>query len=346
MVASHQLTPPMAIVSVTALVLFRRCRSSALPLLMLVLMMTWISYLAVVYMHSNIAWFASSFYQLLDNLHSGVGAYAASSPGRSTVAWMARGLTAGMWLLALAGGWRRIRSGHWDLSLALLAVAPLVFVTQAYGNEMLFRVFLFSLPFAAFLAAGLVYPDPSAGSKVLAPVITAALSMLLLVGLLFADDGDEQMNYVTHYEVEGVQQLYQTAEPGALILALNDNAPLLLEGYERYTHVWLVYRLDLKSQNYRLPEVSTIAQLMRDPKYRHAYLVITRSQIQFAGLLWGLSTDKLEQFQRSLAQSPDLTLIPKPRRAGLYARRCGGRRLESDPLCGAGLSSCWFRPWA
>ena len=68
------------------------------------------------------------------------------------VSWMARLLTGLIIFAAVVGGIRRLTSGHQDGPAAALALAPLpLLVTTSYGGEIVFRVYLFGLPFLARL---------------------------------------------------------------------------------------------------------------------------------------------------------------------------------------------------
>ena len=82
-----------------------------------------------------------------------------------------------MWLLALVGAWRRRHSGRIVLALLVLTYSPvLVLFGQAYGNEGILRVYLFSLPWAAALAAAAV--EPGALSRKMMPRLRAATGSL------------------------------------------------------------------------------------------------------------------------------------------------------------------------
>lgn len=72
-------------------------------------------------------------------------------------------LSLGMWCLAIAGAWLRRRSGRTVLALVVLAFSPFVMlVLLAYGQEGILRVYLFSLPWTAALAALALAPFPVA----------------------------------------------------------------------------------------------------------------------------------------------------------------------------------------
>jgi len=79
-------------------------------------------------------------------------------------------LAGGMWVLAAVGLWLRRRSGRNVRALALLAFSPIVVLAaQAYGQEGILRVYLFSLPWTAALAALALVPGRSAEALAPAP---------------------------------------------------------------------------------------------------------------------------------------------------------------------------------
>ena len=92
-------------------------------------------------------------------------------------------MTLGFWVLALYGFLRRVRHGYLDLDAVALAFVPFgLLALQSYGGEMLLRVYLFSLPFMAFLAAAAFIPSPS---RPLSAWPTRALAVAAL-GLILA----------------------------------------------------------------------------------------------------------------------------------------------------------------
>jgi hypothetical protein len=73
-----------------------------------------------------------------------------------------RVLSLSMWGLALVGAWMRRRSKRTVLTLLILAFSPFLLLgLVAYGNEGVLRVYLFSLPWTAALAASAIAPTPS-----------------------------------------------------------------------------------------------------------------------------------------------------------------------------------------
>jgi retron-type reverse transcriptase len=152
-----------------------------------------------------------------------------------------------MWLLAVIGAWRLRRSGRTVLALFALTFSPaLVLAAQAYGNEGVLRVYLFSLPWAAALAAAALEPrsatltrisaqlrggrpgtatQSSVRRKAVLGLIRPAIGIGLVLALFFpAFFGDDASNVMTESETEIIYHFLQTAKVGPIYSA-GDNAP-------------------------------------------------------------------------------------------------------------------------
>jgi hypothetical protein len=154
----------------------------------------------------------------------------------------ASALLAGMmWLLALAGGWLMRRSRRRAVTLLLLAYSPvLVLVGGAYGGEGILRVYLFSLPWAAALAATALTPfrpldlipsrlrarirTPPRPSRfdvgLLAPPVVITVAVALFLPAFY---GNDSMNVMPASEVATTTAFLESATPG-MILCLADNS--------------------------------------------------------------------------------------------------------------------------
>lgn len=309
-VSSHQLTPFMTILAVGALVVARRCGARGLPLLLAVITVTWVAYMAVAFLNGNLHWIIASIGTLNQNADSNLIDLGQASPGQAFVAVVDRLLSAGIWGLALLGGIRRLKQGSWDIAAALLAVAPFpMLAANSYGGEMLFRVYFFALPFAAFFGAALLYPRPSFGPSLATAALSVVLSILLLTGFVFAYYGKERMNYFTPGEVAAAEYLYGSAPDGSLLLAGSYNYPALFERYEEFDYVTFVsmprdQRADLASD-----PVGLVAALMRQGHHPAAYLIITRSQEAHVDMTGLLPAGTLEHVERALRASPQFKVV-------------------------------------
>jgi hypothetical protein len=133
-------------------------------------------------------------------------------------------LSAGMWGLAAVGVVRRLRQGRNALGLALVAFSPIaLLVLLAYGNEGALRVYLFSLPWVACLAACALSPAP--GTLWRRRAISATVALVVVVALfLVAFFGDDGIFVMTPADVQASEFVYTHARPGPL-LTLTDDFP-------------------------------------------------------------------------------------------------------------------------
>jgi len=144
--------------------------------------------------------------------------------GRQLTAVAARTLSGIVWGLALVGAIRRSRAGMSVLVPVGLFFAPfLIIFGQEYGGEAIYRVFLFSLPWAAALAAVALAPAVRwtwfAGAR-----IGIALSLMTLL-LLQAYFGLAEINFVRPSEFTASEYFYAHARPGSVLILAAPNYP-------------------------------------------------------------------------------------------------------------------------
>jgi hypothetical protein len=220
-VAAHQLTPYLALAGVGALVLMGLVRRGWLVLLVM-------AAIAGGYLAPHYSLISQQFGGLfsggnvLQNASgvSGVFHHAAEA----TTAEIVRGLAICMWLLALAAIARQCRTLGRVATIALLAFSPfMILLTQNYGGEAIYRVFLFSAPWCALLIAGALL-------KLRVPlrwlVTTCACTAALAAGLqgLY---GPVAVDAFTPAELTASLWLYGHAAHGSLLVLAADDFPAL-----------------------------------------------------------------------------------------------------------------------
>ena len=115
----------------------------------------WVAFFSVGFLRGNLYWIVDSVGAFSSNANSTLINLAAASHGQRVVANVDRLLTLAVWALGALGFVRLLRRGQLELTAAVLAVAPFGMLgATSYGGEILFRVYFFSLPFFALLAAG------------------------------------------------------------------------------------------------------------------------------------------------------------------------------------------------
>ncbi len=237
---THELSPYIVAVQLGVLAAARPLRPRWLPLAMVAI--------AVGYLLPRLS-YVDSQYGLLSSLgsfFSNVAPPSASSAAATSsipasqmlIQHCAEGLSVVIWLLALVGAWRRRHSGRIVLALLVLTYSPvLVLFGQAYGNEGILRVYLFSLPWAAALAAAAIEPGPL--SRKMVPRLRAAtggldfswikpalrwlrapVALWFVLALFFvAFFGDDAFDTFPKTEVNAITSFLQSARPGPIYVA-------------------------------------------------------------------------------------------------------------------------------
>jgi hypothetical protein len=327
--SSHQLTPWVLVAGVTALVVLGRCRPWALPVAMVLLAAGWVwlayPYLAQLDLFGNFGHPGGNG-QVVDLTNQ--------SEGRVFVATVSRALTAAVWLLALVGvirHWRSglLRSGYWALLAVALALVPFsTVVAQSYGGEILFRAYLFSLPWMAFLAAAAFFPNRSAARSLARARRTAAaltmVSSLLAGGLLVAYFGLERANHLRAGEVAAAHRFYQVAPPGSFLLLVAPNFPTRLDAnypdYRGYSYdPSLLAMPGFQDRMLGPADVDAVARELAG--YRHAYLMVSTSQAAYAELFDITPPGAVERLQQGLLDSPRFRVVYRNGDATLFRFR-------------------------
>ncbi|MCB0209646.1 MAG: hypothetical protein KDJ52_09965 [Anaerolineae bacterium] len=308
--SSHQITPFMTIMALSALVMFQRIKQPLLPVIMVVLTAGWLMFGATAFMKDEVMDLVTSFGQITENVDSNLRDTSEASPGQQLVSKMGRGLTLLTWVLAFCGGFRRFRWGYWDLTIALLAVAPfMILAGNSYGGEAIFRVYLFSLPFMAFFVAALLRPHPRLTPSYLTVMATVLICGTLLTGFLFAYFGKEQQYYFTPQEVEAGKFLQNSAKPNSLLVEGSRNYPSRFHNYEFFTYVAISREPDDSLMNVVNKPITTLARWMNNPDYAATYLIITRSQKVEVDSLGEMPLGSLDKIEQALTRSAQFKII-------------------------------------
>jgi hypothetical protein len=314
---SHQLTPWAVVAALTVLVALGRCRPRTLPLALALLAAGW---LWLAYPHLASLNVFGELGRLGGN--GQVVDLSNQSEGRVFVATVARALSIAVWLLAVVGvvrHWRGGlgRGGHWGPVAAALALVPFSTVAaQSYGGEILFRAYLFSLPWAALLAAGAFFPRrsaarglPGAGRAAAAVVATGGV---LLGGLLVAYFGQERANHIRPGEVAAARRFYRVAPPGSLLMLVASNFPSRLDaGYPH--HPGYSYDPSLLAlphfQDRMLGPADVDAVVRELAGHPDAYLMLSTSQTAHAELFDLAPPGAVDRLERALLASPRFRVV-------------------------------------
>ena len=306
--SSHQLTPIMVVIVLATLAVFRHLRPRVvLPLVATAVALGWIYYGGLPWLQANNSQVFSGFGALWANSSEHIVGGAQVTPDQVIVQWGSRLLSAAIGLLAMAGflRYRRHRDKaarrSWN-RVALLGVASIAMVAgNDYGGEIIFRAFLFALPFMAVAGAALFFPRAGPPRRYLAGAALAVTSALLAGGFFLSNYGSDAMNYFTPQEVTAAQWLYRTAPAGAQVVAVNSNFPWAFVHYNRYTYTFLDGS-GYSADTLRNP-VQEASFLMSPPYPKVSYLVFTRSQLAQEAISGPWSPDQFSRVYGTLLQS-------------------------------------------
>lgn len=302
-VPSHQLTPFATLAAVTALIIFHRLTPRGLPVVMIVVIGLWISYMAVSYFSGHLDHVTSPVGAIGENVSENLTERFRGSPEHLFIIRMRVVMTLCLWTLAFLGGIRRQRNGRLDLTFALLAIVPFSLIAlQAYGGELLLRIYLFALPYMAFFSAALFYPVLTTRTSWRTVTAIGLVSLVLSIGFFFTRYGNERMDYFTAGEVDAVHYLYSIAEPGSQLLAGTGTLPWRFQDYKSYKYVTV-------ERVVRNADLEELVNTMKDKKYLASYLILTRSQKASAELFTNWPPETWERFEEALSGSKEFKVI-------------------------------------
>lgn len=271
-----------------------------------------------------LAWpFVSAHFNLIQPGGVGVGGggsvggwdFRKALPGAALGFYAPGAVTGALIALALAGFVRRLRAGHRDIVPACLIAAPLLAITlQSYDGEGQFRVYLFALPWLAFLAALACVRSraPRPGTRLHGAGVLA-VTALLAVFLLPAYFGQELANRIPSDDVAAADWYEQHAPAGAIQIDLAPNAPSRLTA--RYPLVSLAdppSLLELHGWAGHLLGAGDVARLERviaEQGHHQAYVVLSQAQENYGRLRGLLPRGAVTSFVHALARSPAFRLV-------------------------------------
>ncbi len=232
---SHALTSGMVTLALGALVLARVCSVRSLPLIAGGIVVLWAIVFASPYVIEQGSGVLESVRLPWLQAEHTLAQVGEQSAGQQLVTTVSRLVVVAVAALAGLGALRRYRAGSLDRAPLILAAVPvLLFAGGDYGGEILFRIYLFAVPFLAFLAAYAFIPRASAAAGSWWPAIVSAVSCTALLGaFVFVYYGKEHHYYFTPQEAAASEYLYDHAPPNSFLVDGTANYPRLFEHYER-----------------------------------------------------------------------------------------------------------------
>ena len=292
-VASHQLTPFMLILVFFALWLVGRTPHWQLWVGTAALVGLWMVVPAWPFVSGHVT-------DIVGGLGSGgAGAnlgnrVAAGSADHKLVVTARLVQSAVVWLLAGLGTLVLVRQRRRVRTIVVLALAPfLLLPLQAYGGEMLIRVFLFGLPVCAFLVAVFLFSVSSGG--VWRGVALGAVLVVLAAATVLTRYGNERGEHFSPAEVATYSWVEQHTQPGTTIVTFDQNTPWRWQRYS--TDTWL--SVEDAEPGPRWPEAVTPDRVLREIEDSEAtgpaYVVYTRAQQAMAELSGNISAGALDR---------------------------------------------------
>ena len=307
MVASHQLTPFLAVMAVLPLSVLGFFRPRWVGPAMLGL--------AVLYLVPNFTYVQEHF-----GLFSGFDpvanvTYSPAAPAASTAAVLqGRGvnLISGIVLaIAFAGYLRNLWNGNVRLTLIVmwLAVAPaLSLLGQTYGGEGKFRVFLFGLPWYAIGGAWLLTGVADRPMHRLLAWLRGVVLVVLTALFVFTYYQPEADYQVPRSDVAAAQWLDGSLNAGNAVIAASGNFPVLIGPNYPLISEPQSTLTDLATSS---PEQLTADDVKRviTGLQRPTFIVFSDNQTRYADAHHLLSESQMAGLEAGLAGDPDIQLV-------------------------------------
>jgi hypothetical protein len=231
---------------------------------------------------------------------------------------------AGTVVTAVAGMLRRLASGKLDLAPACLIAAPAgTVLLQSYGGEGPYRAYLFALPWLAFLGAFACTRSLSRSGQVrLRRARLSIVAAVVAVCLLFAYFGQELAYRVTSDDVSAAVWYERHAPVGSMRINLAPNAPDRVTA--RYPLVdlsdpsSLVETAGFTEHRLGRRDVRRLISVIDQQRARPAYVVLSRTQENYARLNGLLAPGSLVGFVRALHRSRAFRLVYRRRTAWIF----------------------------
>jgi hypothetical protein len=339
----HQLTPFAMLMSAAGLVVARRCALTGLPVMLVVILLAWISFMTQAYWGANLSDVASG----VGDIGGAVGNRASLGNAEHLLVVHARMFATVM--VFLIAGWgllRRRRRGIEDRVLLVLTAAPIgLALMQSYGGEMALRVYLFALAPASVLAALALFPHPASRPSMLARCVATVGALVLLFSFLVTRYGNEAFERIPEGAVSAVETVYEHTSGPVKFLYVTavpelNSTPFMPLGYRDVERVhWMNTMAPIDPT-----DVTGVVQTLRE-QGTGGYLITTQSQEAYIVFGQGYPRDWSGRFRHALAAAPGLRVVVDNPDATIYALDWPpGAVANRYPPTSTGLQ-VWRTPW-
>jgi O-antigen/teichoic acid export membrane protein len=324
--ASHQLTPFLILFVCGALVLVRRSTARGLPILLGVMVASWVSFMTTAYWAGHVNDLFSGVGALLSNLTGGVARRVSKGSESLATVQTGRILIAGIVMVVAALGLlrRRLRRIDDRVALVLLVVPFLAAGLQSYGGEIALRVYLFVIPGACILAAYLFFPTTfTAPRRTLAVLTATGCGLMIAGGFLFVRFGNENFEQVRPSDVKAFDAMLRETPHNTINVVWladpQDDAgyfPMMPWGARDMEHFdYTAIRAPLDPS---MVGNEALKALLDRPG---GYVVTTRGNEAYNHYNYGLPASYADRMRTSLAATPLLRPVYVNPEAAVYALR-------------------------
>jgi hypothetical protein len=308
--ATHQLSPYLVAISVVALVLFGVVRPWWIALVVVAI--------PVAYLVPRFAFVSGSF-GIFDGMNlfrnAGGNADAWGTVGQAFSAVAVRALALTVWFIIAAAAYRYRRSIGALLVPLILALVPFgLILVQSYGGEAIYRVFLFSAPWCAFLIADLG-GRLSWPRRVKAGIASVAL-ILAVLATIQGRHGQLVNDQQSAESVAAAQYLYAHAEPGStVVLAAPDFPSRLSANYGDFNKTVpvgepdLVKGAGLKNVTFYGEYLPPIESFARSFHGTTAYLVVSNEMANYTTYFGYEPPGAMTNLRNTLNYAPQWTVF-------------------------------------
>lgn len=247
-------------------------------------------------------------------------------PGRRLTALAAPALILGLWALGAIGAMRRLRAGRPVLLLALLAASPaLIALGEDYGGEAIFRIFLFSLPWTAVLAACALAPRYDRWRATTKIRVAVGLSVVLVL-FMSAFYGSMELYRVRPGAVLASQYYFDHAPPGSVLGLASSNVPGRIgSNYDEYVDGFAPPPLssipELLNRVLGPADIPLLNQLYEEHRAAATggvFLSLSRDQTTYVEVLGLMPERALAGLDKALAEAPEWRLFYRNADAAIY----------------------------
>ena len=308
-VASHQLTPIMVVVTFLVVAATRVARTAWVSVATVAAILAWVSGPAFTYIRENALDATDNFGSPTATTGASVLDTARISVGQAVVVVADRFLGQTLIVLALVGLFVIWRRGKGVMVMGLLLVAPIALLVTDYGGEVLFRSYLFATPWIALCAAVGLIAATEGRSPNIRIGLRAGVATVLLVAFLFAYLGKERTNYFTPEEIAVSTWLYENAPPNSLLIEGTPNYPGQSFNYENFFYVPISREPDTSISLMNADPEARLHRWMTNDEYDASYFILTRGMYNEQRSIPSVPDGMFERMDAALRASDRFEII-------------------------------------